>query len=353
MLRLTGSSMSPRLSPDLADLMPEGQTYVLVVMDGLGAGQLDHPGAASLLEDRIGVIDAPFPTTTTVSLATIATGLPPSQHGLIGYQLHLPETIDRDDATRASVVNTIKWTRLWGAPVEIDTNALLPSPNLWERLRTAGVEPVTVQPGNFAGTPLSRALYRGCRFEPAYTVGELVDATVDLAASPGRLIVAYLPQVDFAAHVAGQQSTDYDAALRLVDNAWSSLRVRIPQGVVMVGTADHGHIDFPAERQITLPKAPQRELVLYGDSRAMFVKGDGAPLAEGIPATWVPASRMEGWWGPGPDHPQFAARRPDGALVADDDHVVLHRHSDVRMTGHHGALTPAERQIPLLVARRR
>ncbi len=87
----------------------------------------------------------------------------------------------------------------------------------------------------------------------------------------------------------------------------------------------------------------------YGDGRVMFVKGDGAGLASGLPATWVPRREMEHWWGPGPHHPQFEERIPDGVLVADDDALLLHRFSNSRLIGNHGALTDAERRIPLLV----
>ena len=155
--RLGGAPLLPRLHTDLAQAIPTGDTYVLVLFDGLGADQLAHP-AAQLREDAVGRIDAPFPTTTTVSMATVATGLPPSQHGLLGYQLWMPET--------GQVANTIKWTTLWGEALEVDTIRLLPSPNLWERLVAVGAEPITVQPGHFAGSPLSKALYRGCRYEP-------------------------------------------------------------------------------------------------------------------------------------------------------------------------------------------
>jgi hypothetical protein len=35
--------------------------------------------------------------------------------------------------------------------------------------------------------------------------------------------------------------------------------------------------------------------------------------------------------------------------VADDDALILHSHSDKRLVGHHGGLTDAERQVPLLI----
>ncbi len=340
--RLVGQAPSPGLHPHLGDLIPHGSSYLLVVCDGLGAAQLDQPAAASLRGSMAASLDGVFPTTTTVSLATVATGLAPNRHGILGYQLYLPGL----DA----VANTIKWTMLWGDRLPVDTAAMLPRPNLWERLDASGVEPITVQPANFVDTPLSNLLYRGCRFEPVRTMEETVAASVDLAATPGRLVMTYLPQVDFAAHVHGQRSPEYDAALSLADTAWSRIAARVRPGTVVVGTADHGLVDFPPDRQIRIPKPDHDGRVFSGDSRVMFVHGDGAALAGALPATWHPIGRMDGWWGPGPVDPAFTGRVPDGALVADDAYVILHRFSDQRLIGHHGGLTPAERRIPLLIA---
>ena len=340
--RLTGRALSPRLHGELASRIPEAATYVVLLVDGLGAGQLRHPAAAPLEASRAGVIDAPFPTTTTVSWATIATGMAPREHGLIGYQLYLPEL--------QTVAYTIKWTRAGGGHLDLDFASFLPKPNLWERLTAAGCEPITVQPGNFAGSNLSKVLFRGCRFEPVYDSIEAVTATIQLASVPGRLIVTYLPQVDVAAHVHGQDSNEYREALRSVADIWERLSHALPDNSTMVGTADHGHIDFPRERATFVDRADEAGRLLYGDSRAMFVKGDGAALGSYLPGTWIPVSDMEHWWGPGPIHPQFNARKPDGVLLADDDRVIHHRHSDERLIGNHGGLTDSERVLPLLVA---
>jgi len=339
--RLGGSPLLPSLHQPLADALPEAATYVLVLFDGLGVAQLEHP-AAELGDDNAGHIDAPFPTTTTVSLATVSTGLPPSQHGLLGYQLWMPE-VDH-------VVNTIKWTTLWGESLDIDTTSVLPGPNLWERLAAAGREPITVQPGHFAGTPLSQALYRGCRYEPVFTVDEVIAATSDLAAEPGRLIFAYVPHVDFAAHVYGQDSPEYAESLGVASTIWDGIARRLPAGAVMVGTADHGHVDFPESQRVRIPKESEVKHTFYGDSRAMFVKGDESPAFAPLPATWIPVEQMIEWWGPGPRHEAFADRMPDGVLLADEDAVLLHSHSDKRLIGQHGGLLDAERQVPLLIA---
>jgi hypothetical protein len=82
----------------------------------------------------------------------------------------------------------------------------------------------------------------------------------------------------------------------------------------------------------------------------MFVRGDESPAFAPLPASWVPAAEILGWWGPPPRHEAFAGRVPDGILLADDDAVLLHSRSDKRLIGQHGGLTDAEREVPLLVA---
>lgn len=339
--RLIGSASSPRLHTDLGRHIPEAATYVLCLFDGLGAGQLDHPAAAPMRPDLRAEIDCAFPATTTVSLSVLATGLPPSQHGLLGYQAWMPEL--------NVVANTIHWTTLWGEPLDLELDSFLPRPNLAERLGAAGVEVIAIQPGNFMDTNLTKVLFRGCRFEGIYSMSEWVDAIVQLAAQPRRLIVAYLPHVDVAAHISGQGSVEYADAVGAVAAAWESMCNRLPHNAAAVGTADHGHIDFPPDRQFKISMEDHRDRVFFGDGRAMFVKGDGASLAHRLPATWVPLEEMIDWWGPEPRHPALADRLPDGVLIADDDVLLLHRFSDDRMVGNHGALTDAERLIPLLV----
>jgi len=203
--RLIGTAPSPGLRDGLASCIPDAASYVLVMIDGLGAHQMGHPAAGPLAASRCGVIDASFPTTTTVSLATMATGVPPARHGLLGYQLWLPET--------GHVVGTIKWTTLWGEPIPYDYDGFLPSPTTWERLTAGGAEAIAVQPAGFEGSPLTRVLYRGARFEGYHDMADSVNAAVSMAGTPGRLIVLYVPQVDFAAHVAGQQSEMYSEAM--------------------------------------------------------------------------------------------------------------------------------------------
>ena len=340
--RMTGGA-TPAAGLANPSLVPSATGYVIVMFDGIGARQLDHNAARPLKAACRGVLAAGFPTTTTTSMATMVTGVAPAAHGIIGHLIHLPGV--------AEVVNVLKWVTPQGQSVLHDYPRVLPAPNLWERLAAAGVEPVTVQPGAFLGSPLSQMLYRGCRFEPAWTVDEIIRATLDVA-RPGRVVLTYFPSVDVAAHVWGQTSGDYTEAMAEASAIWESLAVGLPDDIGLVGTADHGHIDYPASGKLLVRDPAFESLRFFGDSRATWVSGPAeltARLAEETKARLVTPSEFRPWLGPGPDHPDLAGRLPDFLLLAPPGRLVLPRGFDKRLIGYHGGLETAEVEVPLLV----
>ena len=339
--RLTGSAAAPRLRADLAARIPPAAGYVFVLIDGLGDHQLGHPAAAPLARHRVGAIDASFSTQTTVNTSTLATGLPPAQHGLIAYLLRLGDR----------VANTIFWFDPVGDPVEVDYRQFLPAPNLAERMSAAGVESIVVEPSAFINSPLEQVLYRGATVVPAPDDAASVRIALERAAEPGKLVVVYVPNVDAAAHAAGQESRLYRQALQDAAGIWKALATGLPPHAVAVGTADHGHVDVTPDHHLRLPALPG--VTFYGDSRVVYVSGavdEAAALSAQLPVTWVSRSDMDGWWGPPPYHPEFERRRPDGALVADDGFALLYPGNEGIMVGQHGGLTEAELRIPILVA---
>lgn len=350
--RLTGSAVSPRLHRRLAKHVPDADTYVLVLIDGLGVHQLDHPAAGPLADAYRATIHAPFPTTTTVSLATVATGLAPRRHGWIGHFVLLPG--------HPTPVNSLRWIDAAGKNVAYHTAGLLPALNLWERLQKAGVAPITVQPAPFGNSPLSQALYRGCRFEGVTTTGVMARATVELARVRGRLVFAYYPYVDIAAHMKGPASPDYARAMADIARAWDLMAAYLPAHAAMVGTADHGVVQVDPAGKLRLHRRDTPGLTLFGDPRSLFVNGPAERIAElgaRLPATWYPRARLEPLWGPG-DDPEGATTlglpaplvKPDGAFLTHDGMAILPGHMDRRLVGYHGGLDPREVEIPLLVA---
>lgn len=340
--RMRGDNLSPRLYPETAASIPNASTYVFVLFDGLGDAQLAHPKAAPLRRDRVSALDAAFSTQTTVNLATLATGTPPSVHGLVGYLLRLEEK---------RVANTIWWFDLEGAPVEIEYQRFLPNPNLPERLAANGIETFVVQPFGYEGTPLSEVLFRTGHGVPYSDPVEAVPLALEAAQHPNRFVFLYLPHVDAAAHAEGQQSDTYSDMMALVSGCWQQLVDGLPDHAATIGTADHGHVDIPPEGNIRID--PPDGVIFHGDTRCVWVAGDvpaARRLAADLPVTWVERSEMLGWWGPEPVTGPAARRLPDACMLADDGFVLLYPGDDTVLVGNHGGLSEQELRVPLLVA---
>lgn len=338
--RLTGAAAWSRLEPEVASIVPDASTYVLVLFDGLGVAQLDHEEAAGLSRAVAGVLDAPFPTTTSVSLSTIATGLPPSRHGQVAHLTWMEDV--------GQVVNCLKWVNLAGDPVPYDYRSVLPSPNLWERLGAAGVEAITVQPGEFAASPLTRVLYRGARFEGTWGVEDLATATSQLAGEPGRLVFSYFPLIDVAGHVHGLGSDEFAQAVRIAVRVWEAIAAAVPPGVAVIGTSDHGLVEF-AERDKLIVRDPRFDgLRFAGDTRCVQVWGDEGVIGDLAASTGGRLIDPMTLIGPDPAA-ETISRLGERAVLAPDDKAIIPKGFDKRLRCYHGGLTPAEVRIPLLI----
>ncbi|HEU4894487.1 MAG TPA: alkaline phosphatase family protein, partial [Acidimicrobiia bacterium] len=285
-------------------------------------------------------IDAPFPTTTSVSLSTVATGLTPSRHGQVGHLSWYPDL--------GRVVNTLKWVTPSGEPVGYDYPSVLPRPNLWERLRAGGIEPITVQPGDFAASPFSRVLYRGARFEGAWDPEDLVEATVTLASEPGRFIFTYVPFVDVAGHVSGQGSEEFTEALKAAARVWEGVASRLPPGVGLLGTADHGLVEISEEDKILVRDPRFDALRFAGDPRGVHLWGEHSLMGELASSVGADLVDPLSWLGPDPIE-KTLSHLGDRLLVVPPGKAVLPRGFDKRLRCYHGGLTPEEVEIPLLV----
>src|SRR5439155_4379213 len=85
----------------------------LVLVDGLGwellqANRRSAPFLNSIAQEPL---TAGFPATTAASLSSLATGLPPGEHGLVGYTMALPG-YDR-------ALNTLTWA-LYGLGTRVE-----------------------------------------------------------------------------------------------------------------------------------------------------------------------------------------------------------------------------------------
>jgi hypothetical protein len=331
---------------------------VVVLIDGMGWHLLpelaaDAPLLASVLAGDDGQLDelaCTFPSTTPTSLASLATGVAPGRHGILGFTVKLPET-DR-------VLNHIWWR---GDP---PASQWQPVPTWFERLRWAGVGARAVLPAAFVGSGLTEAAYRGAHIVAAANDDNYARLVVDQLRAAPELVYAYTAALDTAAHLSGIGSPEWHAAGAYVDTLLTRLVEALPRDAALLITADHGGLNVPQDRRIDLDGDPRLSAgvrVVAGDPRVRYLHTEPGAASDVI-AAWSELlngradvrSRDDavaaGLFGSvSADH---LPRIGDVVVSCLGDTAVLasaHEPPEVAaLIGFHGASDPVEMAIPLI-----
>lgn len=331
-------------------LLAEADQVVLLVVDGLGWEQLRQRRASTpTLATMVGgPITTVAPSTTAAALTSVTTGLPPGEHGLVGYRM----------VVHGEVLNVLRWATATGdARQSLPPGKLQPVPPFLGQ-RPPVVTRAEYRSSGFTGAHLDPARYVGYR-----TLSTLVTEVDRRLRAAEPFVYAYYDGLDKVAHEYGL-GEHYDAELTWVDHTVDRLLAVLPRRAALVVTADHGQVDVGANLV-----EPARDVLALcamqsGEGRFRWLHArpgragallEAAGAAHGDDAWVVARDRMvaEGWLGPVVTDVALS-RLGDVALVARRD-VAFHDPHDTgpyHLVGRHGGLTSAEMYVPLLAASR-
>lgn len=341
-------------APDTLGLEP-AQRAVVVLVDGLGLELLRRrAGHAPTL--RRALASAPdlvcgYPSTTATSMGTFGTGLLPGTHGLVGYEVLVPEH-DR-------LINELAWDD------DVDPFTWQPAPTIFERAAADGVAVTRIGPHFFDGSGLTNAALRGGRFVGAMALDARVEAAARSAREGDRsLVYLYWGDLDKTGHVFGCTSTEWTAELERVDEALATLARTVPHGTRVYVTADHGMVDIERGRRLDLADEPHlRDGVRHVGGEPRSPQVYCAPgQVERVAATWrerlgegaVIRTRNEVIAAGvlGPVRPEVVDRIGDLVVTFTDDRALVDsvrmRPELVALRGLHGSTTHDETAIPFL-----
>lgn len=359
-VRRPGSNGSADLAADplgLAATLDGVRRVAVLLVDGLGADLLRaHPDQAPVLtalDSPAGVLSAPCPSTTPVSLTTLGTGLPPGSHGVLGFVTDVPGE-DR-------ALNHVQWGD------DPDPDTWQAQPTVFQQAAAAGVSCTAVGPHAYAGSGLTRAAYRGADYTPAVGPGDLVAVVLSSLRSGDRaLTYGYHAELDLTGHVRGVDSASWRNQLAIVDRMVEQLVDGLPDDAALLVTADHGMLDVGDHTRFDVEDEPallEGVRLLAGEPRARYVHARPGAEAD-VLATWQGVLAHRAWvvgrdeaiasgvFGPVDD--ALAARLGDVVALARGGWALTATVSEPfpsRLAAYHGSLTATELAIPLLVAR--
>jgi len=339
-----------RPAPGLPPCVEGASTVVLLLLDGLGWQAVE--AHRSLLPEVAGLEGAPIttvaPSTTASALTSLATGLAPSQHGLVGFRMRVGD----------DVLNILRW--------QTAGKHRPPDPFEMQRHTAFLGRPVpVVTRSEFRHSGFTDAQLRGARFVGWNAVSTLVEHCRRLAGAGERFVYGYYPGVDTVAHEYGLHDSFYVAELRAVDRLVGELRDALTEETALLVTSDHGQVHIDSGGWVELTELAPMIAMYAGEARFRYLyarPGAAAELAAGAREAvghqaWVLTREelfAEGWIGPPPQGP-IGSRVGDVVLAAREPVAFVDPTlpQETNLIGMHGSLTPDEMYVPLLGARGR
>jgi len=335
-------------------VLPEAPSYVVFLVDGLGARLLERyahaaPYLSALLAEQQPAT-AGVPSTTATSLTSLGTGLTPGAHGLVGFTSRVPGT-DR-------LLNALMWSK------DVDPLEWQPHPTAFSRLRERGASVTVVNKREFVGSGLTVAAHRGADYVGADKVGERIAAAVASAADEPSMTYLYDGDLDWTGHRYGVSSSQWLQQLSSIDAEAEQLRDSLPPRTRMLVVADHGMVDSPAESRVDIDACLELRsglALMGGEARFRHLYCQRGAVDD-VVATWreVLGERAEvltrddaielGWFGS--VQPAVRPRLGDVVVACRDDTAVLSTADfpyEATLVGLHGSLTAEEMLIPMIL----
>ncbi len=337
------AAVAPAWMPAVAH---DAERVVLLVVDGLGWLQLAARTASTPTLRALdgGPITTVAPSTTATALTSITTGLPPGEHGVVGYRI----------ATEGEVLNVLRWTTAQG-----DARQSIPPSKVQGHPAFGAQRPPVVTRAEFAASGFTTAHLDQVRFAGYRTLGTLTAEVARLARAGEPFVYAYYEGLDKVSHEYGL-GEQYDEELRWIDHLVASMLEALPSGTVLLVTADHGQVEV-GDNVIHLPGELLSQVAMQsGEGRFRWLharSGRAGALLETAAGllgdhAWVRSREeaiAEGWYGPVVT--DAAAGRLGDVLLAAKGDVAFFDPADTGpyvLVGRHGSVTDAEMLVPLL-----
>lgn len=331
------------------------RSYCVILVDGLGfENLLFRKGHARFLSEAAlsqRTINAAFPTTTAANIMSFATGLTVAEHGFVGHQV-----LDRESGVRINLLTG------WG---DQDPRQWQPKTTLSEKSFAKGLRVNVIGPDEYRESGFTTATMREVSYHPANSIEERFEVALNILSSTTPSVsYLYMPELDKQAHRTGWLSSEWSRWLELLDQQMGKLTQRLPVGVGLVLTSDHGVIDSPPEMKHYVDAIDSIEELDWfaGDSRAsyLYLQTDANPtdvkrrLSEkfrGIAKVAASSELVAANYFVGMPS-SYSQRIPELVLLAEGRHTLFHssmsKPKSIEMVAHHGGLTPMELRIPLL-----
>lgn len=359
---------------------PEKQykNVMLLLIDGFGHKHWKkHSQDKNLLKElkqkgKTHKLKTVYPSETAAAITSLHTGLTPSQHGIIGWNMYIPE---HEAYIKTLPFKTSEWQDIEEKYEDFTPETLFKGESAYPLLEEKGIRTHTHIPHEIEDTTASNYMFEEAEQKPYLS---LADLTVQLrneiqeTENTGKnYFYAYIPLIDKISHHKGTESDEYEAQLSQITHALqkhflNQLKPEQAENTLLIMTADHGFLDTQTEQNINLFQEPLIEeslqektngekIMPFGSVRNthLKLKPDKKQEVQKMlekkyeAHVWTKEEALEKQIFGSENNDTFKDRIGD-IIISHKNQGLWHEEDELEIIGHHGGLTKDEMQIPFI-----
>ncbi|HID93541.1 MAG TPA: hypothetical protein EYP60_05530 [bacterium (Candidatus Stahlbacteria)] len=374
----------PSLPAELFESQIDGiNKIVLLVIDSLGYNQflkllsMDEKLIFHKLinKGKFGLLTSVFPSTTGTALTTLATGLTPQEHAIIGFRMYLKEFNLVVDTLRFSPSQDKRDDRL--LEMGLDPQTFLGVKTIDKILSRHKVDSYVLIPKIYANSGLTKMLHSNAITCTYIACSDMfVKLRRLLKSSDKRIFVfVYWGVSDQIAHNYGPFVEEFYAEIRNIGYSFETefikrLDSKIKKETLLMITADHGQTSVSkrtATKVVNYPELMSKlSIPPTGDSRAsyLYVRNGKVEevrnyLKDKFKNEFIVLSSKEvakkGLFGTGEPKQEFYSRIGNLMVLPRKNYTFYYSYEDPQKEfehkGSHGGLTSDEILVPFIVTK--
>jgi len=356
------SGVSSPYSPlDSLDHLKESKNIVLLIVDGLGYNYLRKYCSDTTLHKNLkSSITSVFPPSTGSAITSFLSGLPPQQHGVIGWYVHLKEY--------GLVSRILPYTNaVDGNIIDVPISRVIDVKGIFNDIKR---EYSTIYDHHIVNSVYTRNLSGGARRIGYSDIDTFFDSIRGAISKTKKqsYIYSYWPTLDSISHILGCESPEAKDHIKEFDDKLTSFIETISDSdTTLLITADHGFNDVSLENVIYTRDHPKLmdclQLPVCGDTRTGFCYVRPSKVADferyiedglsGVCNLQESEDLIrDGWFGLYDAHPMLHDRVGDYTLTFNEGYALLNCFPGLEppeLRGHHGGVSSDEMNVPLII----
>jgi hypothetical protein len=352
---------SPYAPLESLDTLKESKNIVLMILDGLGYNYLQKYGKKTTLHKNLkGSITSVFPPSTGSAITSFLSGLPPQQHGVIGWYVHLKEY--------GLVSRILPYTNaIDGNVIDVPISRVIDVKSIFSGIER---EYSVIYDNHIVDSVFTKNLARGAR-RIGYSDIDTFFSSISDAISKTRkqsYVYSYWPTLDSISHILGCESLEAKEHLKEFDDKLREFsESTVDSDTTLLITADHGFNDVQPKDVVYTRDHPELmdclSLPVCGDTRTGFCYVKPSKVEtferyiksnlEGVCNFHYSEDMIQdGWFGFYDPHPMLPDRVGDYTLTFNEGHAIINcfpGFEPPELRGHHGGVSSDEMEVPLIV----